>query len=383
MTGRPFSRRKFIKLTAAFAAGSLLKPWLALSSGVSLFESRAIFDEGLAWITKDSAEKLLTRIKKAGFNVFVPCVWHGRGTIWPSDLAPWDTRKVRVPGFDPLENLIKLAEKYEIEIHPWFTISLRQRDFLPQLEFFEQRFKEGTSRQAFNIHSERFREFISSLIVEVATRYPVQGINLDYVRSGGMCKTNSCIEDYKRHTGRNLVKDWSLKNLPGVDLSALAAWQEAAVRDIISRISVGARKTRKNLVMSVDAVPGSSDTKLQGQDSMKWADEGLVDVVYSMDYQASPDFEKIRNLQSKMKRPEALVMLCGNYDRDGSGKKVIPREARRAAEILSEARSISRGNGVGLYLYNMLSEEQIDLFQKTVFKAPAKPRWLRAAPLQS
>ncbi|WDT72139.1 MAG: family 10 glycosylhydrolase [Candidatus Manganitrophus sp.] len=383
MTGRAFSRRKFIKSTAAFAAGSLLKPWLALSSGVSLFESRAIFDEGLAWITKDLAEKLLTRIKKAGFNVFVPCVWHGRGTIWPSDLAPWDTRKVRVPGFDPLENLIKLAEKYEIEIHPWFTVSLRQRDFLPQLEFFEQRFKEGTSRQAFNIHSERFREFISSLIVEVATRYPVQGINLDYVRSGGMCKTNSCIEDYKRHTGRNLVKDWSLKNLPGVDLSALAAWQEGAVRDIISRISVGARKTRKNLVMSVDAVPGSSDTKLQGQDSMKWADEGLVDVVYSMDYQASPDFEKIRNLQSKMKRPEALVMLCGNYDRDDSGKKVIPRDARRAAEILSEARSISRGNGVGLYLYNMLSEEQIDLFQKTVFKAPAKPRWLRADPLQS
>lgn len=383
LTGRIFSRRKFIKLTAAFAAGSLLKPWLALSSGVSLFESRAIFDEGLAWITKDSAEKLLTRIKKAGFNVFVPCVWHGRGTIWPSDLAPWDTRKVRIPGFDPLENLIKLAEKYEIEIHPWFTVSLRQRDFLPQLEFFEQRFKEGTSRQAFNIHSERFREFISSLIVEVATRYPVQGINLDYVRSGGMCKTNSCIEDYKRHSGRNLVKDWSLKNLPGVDLNALAAWQEAAVRDIISRISIGARKTRKNLVMSVDAVPGSSDTKLQGQDSMKWADEGLVDVVYSMDYQASPDFEKIRNLQSKMKRPEALVMLCGNYDRDGSGKKVIPRDALRAAEILLEARSISRGNGVGLYLYNMLSEEQIDLFQKTVFKAPAKPRWLRAAPLQS
>ncbi|WDT80450.1 MAG: family 10 glycosylhydrolase [Candidatus Manganitrophus sp.] len=142
MTGRAFSRRKFIKSTAAFAAGSLLKPWLALSSGVSLFESRAIFDEGLAWITKDLAEKLLTRIKKAGFNVFVPCVWHGRGTIWPSDLAPWDTRKVRVPGFDPLENLIKLAEKYEIEIHPWFTVSLRQRDFLPQLEFFEQRFKE-------------------------------------------------------------------------------------------------------------------------------------------------------------------------------------------------------------------------------------------------
>lgn len=383
LTGRIFSRRKFIKLTAAFAAGSLLKPWLALSSGVSLFESRAIFDEGLAWITKDSAEKLLTRIKKAGFNVFVPCVWHGRGTIWPSDLAPWDTRKVRIPGFDPLENLIKLAEKYEIEIHPWFTVSLRQRDFLPQLEFFEQRFKEGTSRQAFNIHSERFREFISSLIVEVATRYPVQGINLDYVRSGGMCKTNSCIEDYKRHSGRNLVKDWSLKNLPGVDLNALAAWQEAAVRDIISRISIGARKTRKNLVMSVDAVPGSSDTKLQGQDSMKWADEGLVDVVYSMDYQASPDFEKIRNFQSKMKRPEALVMLCGNYDRDGSGKKVIPRDALRAAEILLEARSISRGNGVGLYLYNMLSEEQIDLFQKTVFKAPAKPRWLRAAPLQS
>ncbi len=135
--------------------------------------------------------------------------------------------------------------------------------------------------------------------------------------------------------------------------------------------------------MSVDAVPGNMDTLLQGQDSMKWADEGLIDVIYSMDYQARPDFSKIRNLQSKMKRPEALVMLCGNYDRAGSGKKIIPREARRVAEILGEALSISRGNGVGLYIYSMLSDEQVDMLQKTAFKSPAKTRWFRGTPLQS
>lgn len=380
MAGLTFSRRQFIKLIAVITAGSVFKTSLGLSRDEPFLENRAIMDEGLNWITKDSADKLLSRVKRAGFNIFIPCVWHGRGTIWPSDLAPWDDRKARIPGFDPLENLVKLAEKYEIEIHPWFTVSLRQREFLQQYEFFEQQYKNGKSRQAFNVHNENFRDFISSLIIEVASRYPVHGINLDYVRSAGICKSVSCVDDYKRKTGRNLLLDWSRKGFPGFDSSKLAEWQERAVHDIISRISAGVRKIKRNLVISVDAVPGNLDTKLQGQDSLKWADEGLIDVIYSMDYQANPDFEKIRNLQMKLKRPEALVMLCGNYDRIGSEKKVVPRDARKVSETLRKAQTISQGNGVGLYIYSMLSDEQVDMLQKTVFKVPATPRWFRANP---
>src|SRR3569832_133275 len=110
------SRRNFIKLATAVSAGSLCQPLLAYSLVLPQLESRAIFDEGLNWVTKESANRLLGRIKKAGYNVFMPCIWHGMGTTWPSNLAPWTSQTPHISGFDPLDNLIKLADSYDIEI---------------------------------------------------------------------------------------------------------------------------------------------------------------------------------------------------------------------------------------------------------------------------
>lgn len=77
-----------------------------------------------------------------------------------------------------------------------------------------------------------------------------------------------------------------------------------------------------------------------------------------------------------MRRPEAIVMLAGNYDRTPEGT-VVPRAAAKVAEILSQTRSIGYENGVGLYLYSMLSDEQINVLRDTVFQSAAKPHWAR------
>jgi uncharacterized lipoprotein YddW (UPF0748 family) len=372
------SRRQFIKLGSAVVLGSFYRPILSSAAGEPpMFESRAIMDEGLNWVTKKSAETVCERIKRAGFNVFIPCVWHGRGTIWPSKLAPWDNANQRIPGFDPLENLIKTASRFELEVHPWFTVALRQREFL------EQFYDSGTPHNSFDVHRETFREFISSLILEVVSGYPIQGINLDFVRAVGICTSSQCIEDYKAKTQRDLLTDVKARGRPGADLKELIAWQEAAMGGIIRQISRQARVANKKAVISVDAGPGNPIVEIEGQNSMKWADEGLIDVIYAMNYSPNPDFTRIKSLQSQMKRPEAMVVLCGNYDQEGSKKKVVPRNSQKVVELLTQSRLISQGNGVCLYLYSMLNDEQIDLLSRTVFKAPAKPRWRRAVEVSS
>ncbi|MHB8482653.1 MAG: family 10 glycosylhydrolase [Nitrospiria bacterium] len=365
-----YSRRQFLKAVAGFTLALYSKP---LFGALGIFlESRAIFDEGLNWVTVRSAETLCERIKRAGFNVFVPCIWHGRGTVWPSRFAPWDNHNQRVRGFDPLENLIKVAGKYEIEIHPWFTVALRQRDFLPQY------YDRGTPYESFDVHREEFREFIESLIFEVVSNYPVQGINLDFMRAGGICSSPQCVEDYRRKTGRNLLLDSEIRRLPGTEMKDLINWQENAVTDIIRRVSQKAREINQQIIISVDAAPGNRLVQIEGQNSLKWADEGWVDVVYCMDYGYPPDFAKIKKLQLEMKRPEALVMLCGNYDEIGALRVVVPRNAGRVVEILKESRSIGTGNGLGLYLYSMLSDDQIQALEKELFHFSAKPFWSRA-----
>lgn len=368
---KTFSRRNFIKLATAVTASSLCRPLFAYSQSLPQFESRAIMDEGLNWVTNESANKLLSRIKKAGFNVFIPCVWHGRGTIWPSSLAPWDSRSARVAGFDPLDNLIKLAADYEIEVHPWFTVVLRQREFLSQY------YDSGTPEKAFDVHDLNFQEFISSLVAEVVLRYPVQGVNLDYLRTMGCCRSLSCIDEYKQVTGRRLLSDWNIRKIPGVDSSALISWQESTIRKILTLVFKKVRAIRRDVLISIDAVPYYGGIKYEGQQSLKWADAGLADVVYSMDYRLNPDYATLRNLQSSMKRPEAIVPIIGNYDVNSDGN-VIPRSGATVTELFTKARSISRQNGVSVYLYSMLSDEQINVLSSTVFKIPATPYWVRA-----
>lgn len=366
------SRRTLLKMASAAAVSNLLNPSLVFPQKTPLQESRAIFDEGLNWTSKSAAELLCDRIRRAGFNVFIPCVWHGRGTAWPSSLAPRDHKLAYIPRFDPLETLIQTAQRYEIEVHPWFTVARRDREFLPQY------YDAGTPRESFDVHRESFREFISSLVLEVVQRYPVAGVNLDYIRTGGLCSGSSCADDYRRHTGRDLPLDTARQSVPGGHVVELLAWQEQTVTDIVHRISTGARKINQDIVISVDAVPGHKLDDSQGRNSVMWADTGLIDVIYMMHYESSPDWRSLKTLQAKMKRPEAMVVLCGNYEQVGSLNPVtVPRESSLVSTLIEQGRAFQQGNGIGLYLYSMLSDEQIAHLRKTVFAVNAKPRWRR------
>ncbi len=367
------TRRQFVT-AISFAAAAPLLARVTQAAGVEpIRESRAIFDEGLNWASKDSADIVCERIARAGFNVFMPCVWHGRGTIWPSQLAPWDSAAANIPGFDPLAHLCKVASRYGIEIHPWFTVMRRDREFLPQ--FYDA----GTPGECFDVHREEFRNFIVSLILEVVKNYPIHGVNLDYIRAGGVCISSRCAGNYQSLTGRSLLLDRAKLLIPGGSAPQLIAWQERAVGDIVRRVSEGSRPLNSRIVISVDAVPGHPIDITQGRNSTQWVKEGLVDVIYMMHYEPDPDWASFRNLQASMTRPEALVVLCGNYEEAVSpGRDIPPRDARKVSALLSEARKFQQGNGVGLYLYSRLSDEQIRELGSQIFSGKARPSWKRA-----
>ena len=337
MSNHHISRRQLLKVASALSLFALSNPGRVYPQQTPGSESRAILDEGLNWVTAASAENLCQRIKRAGFNVFIPCIWHGRGTTWPSVLAPWDSNNKRVLQFDPLENLLQTARRYEIEVHPWFTVGLRQRDFFPE-------FASEQSRESFDFHRPAFRDFIVTLILEVVEKYPINGVNLDFVRFGFARQGHE-------------------------------AEQEAVVADVVRRVSLQSKRIKPGIVVSVCAAPWSPTIKQYGQDAPKWADEGIVDVIYSMQYQYDPDFEITKQIQGRMTRPQAMVVMVGNFDRAVLGNTVKPRDAKRVCDLIEQARKLSMKNGVAVYLYSMLSDEQIDLLQKTVFSIPAKPRW--------
>ncbi len=308
-------------------------------------ESRALFDEGLHWTTPDGAERVCRRMVASGFNVLVACVWHGQGTTWPSSLAPWDRRVQahvkRDARYDPFLVLLREARRHAIEVHAWFTIGRRSDAILPQ-------FAEPLPARAFDFHKESFRIFMADLIEDFVERYPVDGVNLDYARFGGP--------------------------RPGYERE-----REQLVSDVIERIAGRVRSRRPGALLSVDAAPWEPTMKQFGQDAVRWADEGLVDVAYSMQYQSEPDFGVIERLRQSMRRPEALTMILGNFDRSGPGGTVVtPRPAAHLGRLVSRARTSAPGNGVGVYYFGMLSDEQLAGLRASVFADTVAPCWKRA-----
>lgn len=312
---------------------------------------RAIFDEGVGWMSERGARETIRRIKAAGFNVFIPCVWHGGGTRYPSDSAPPEHKKM-VAGTDPLKRLIDIAHANAIEVHPWFTVTLRENAAFP--EYFDT----NTPAKAYDIHRHEFQRFMVELIADVARRYQIDGVNLDYIRTMGICTCSFCTREYHHQTGRDLVVD-VLAVTPGVPLEpALQAWQDDAVESLVRQISQRVKSLRPTAIISVDGHPQPFDDR-EGRQEARWTNAELVDLVFNMDYGNPPDAERHHGVKTSFQEPWRLIPLISNYDWDG--QKVKPKSAgtlRRNVDYLLRRWP----GGIGIYLYSMLNDEQAGMF---------------------
>lgn len=333
------------------------------------FERRVIFDESATWaLSKENTDKILTRIKKAGFNTYIPCVWHGKGTYYPSALAQPESRLERqiARGYDPLAYLIEKAHSMGIEVHPWFTVVRREDSTYPD-------YQEGAPTDAFDVHNEHFRKFIVDLMLDVVKRYRVDGINLDYIRSMGFCSSDRCSLAYLKKYNRSLLMDTYLRKIPGNKIASLETWNLDAVTDIVRDFSTQAKMRRPNLVISVDAHPLNPDLLLQGQDSVMWANNGWIDVIFNMDYGKRIDVGAAELVRKALKEPSKMTMLLATFDQvDG---KVMYREPDVISYYINTVRQLLPDSGIAFYQYPQLSNDQIQELHSNTFKMSAEPIW--------
>lgn len=312
---------------------------------------RAIFDEGRGWMTPEGATETISRIHRAGFNTYIPCVWHGMGSRYPTTLTPAEIGSTHSTS-DSLEQLIKVAHSAGIKVHPWFTVMLRQRKF--HKVFFDV----STPDQAFDVHSPIFRRFITDLILDVCLRYDIDGINLDFIRSMGFCSCPRCRDQYHSIYQRDLMTDITEANR---DTSSppptLIQWNENAVEDIVATVSLKARQIRPDIIISVDGSPASpfSPKNPQGRNELMWSDKGYIDIIFNMDYKSNPDLERLKFINQANTGTALVLPLLGNYEK---GTQIFPRDSGRVSDLI-ELSLMHFPEGVGLYIYSQLSDAQI------------------------
>jgi len=146
--------------------------------------------------------------------------------------------------------------------------------------------------------------------------------------------------------------------------------------DRVKTISEKARKIKPNIIISVDGHPAPKgyQPNIQGRDEITWANKGWIDIVFAMDYGRHIKYERWDKVRKELKKPSALIVLCGNYERT-KDKKVVSREADLVATHIAYCQRKWPGNGVALYLQSMLSDEQIKALKLGPFKESALPFW--------
>jgi len=332
---------------------------------------RAMLDGDIpGWTQKDYIDRALSRARQAGFNVYVPTVWQGRGTAWPSRHAPWDVELAdrSKASFDPLQYLITKAHSMDMEVHVWFTLTLRQANIFPAFAL------PGAREPAFNVHDPGFRALIADLVEEVVTVYPVDGVNLDYVRAVDLCLTTFCQEEYRKKFGRNLTVDAALFKVTPSLVPSLADYQRSAVTELVADISGRIRRARPGTVISVDGLIGHPPLD-QGQDVVGWANNGLIDVVLRMDYSRQLNVPSLDATRKELSDPTVQAVLLSNMTMDdelGRGVKHSAREGKWLAERITEVESRWPGSGVAVYFYKYLTDEQIDAVRRGPFSKPLR-----------
>jgi uncharacterized lipoprotein YddW (UPF0748 family) len=341
-----------------------------LAAGKTFAGKKIIFEEDVsAWTTKQGTDELLMRIKTAGFNAFSPVVWHGRGTTWPSKYAEWDYWLKAQPkqDFDPLKYLMVRAHEMGIEVHPWFTLTLREGSFLPQFAPF------GTPEGAFDVHMPEFRHLMANLIAEVVSQYDVDGINLDYVRAVGLCTSDFCKADYAARYDRNLLMDTAQFKLTFGRVPTLVEYQESDVNALVEEIAQQIRTIKPNIVLSADVIPLIAG-KDQGQNSIDWENKGLVDVLCRMAYYRDIDVKLTDKIRGLLMNPDALTVVISNvsiWDEMKNRQDFFSRDGKWFSDTITTIIRRWPQTGVGVYMYRWLSDEQIAAIKAGPFKVAA------------
>ena len=357
-----------------FLACVLLTGLFGGSAQAEMRESRVLFNEDFVWITRAGTDRLLDRMKQAGFNVLIPCIWHGSGVSWPSSLAQKDPRWVRnrdLRNPDPLNYLITKAHQQGIEVHPWFTVSLRGSEFTPEYA------DPGTPERTFDLHKPEIRDLIVRLVLEVVENYPVDGINLDYIRTRGICESESCVARYRQETGRMLRVDIVASRFEKAAAESIAAWNRKVTSDIVQRVHEGVRRVKPNVLLSVDSIAGV--WLEQGAASTFWADQGWIDLIFHMDYKPPEAVNRtlLAQARQKISDPKKLTLLPGNFENPKvKGLSSTPRDARKVVALIDLARQLTpESRTAALYTYELLTDEQIRLIRTGPFAEPAQPIW--------
>ncbi len=229
-------------------------------------------------------------LQRAGINTILFQARLRGTTAYPSRIEPFDAAFTgtpgRSPGYDPLSFALREAHRRGMKLQAWVvafpvnnTASVRAlgRRALPRAH--PELCRRAGDQYIMDPGEPATATYLATLCAEIARRYPVDGIHLDYIRYPEAALGFNDASTYRRY-GRGRNK---------------AEWRRDNVTRVVRAIRAALDGVRPGLTLSCSPVGKYADLPRQSsrgwnardavsQDAVLWLNSGLMDELYPMMY---------------------------------------------------------------------------------------------------
>ena len=354
------------------------------------------------WVTRgdyrapEDVTRIMDNCAQLGFNTVLFQV-RGNGTaFYKSSFEPWaDELGGQDPGWDPLALAIAEAHARQLDLHAWVNVMPAWRGTKPPTnpeQLYNKRpqwfwYDQNGQRQALsdfyvslNPCREDVRLYLVGVFEEIARNYDIDGLHLDYIRfpneppatprGSGLDYPydDETLKAYRLATGK----------APQDDKEAWNQWRTQQITRLVAEIHAMLRRTRPQAPLSAAAGSVRERARAHFQDARAWVDQGVIDVLFLMNYTDDPE-EFSRRIDPWLEGESKAVVVPGAWFGRHPGKS--PEDAAAAVRTQLETAVEKTGN-LCLFSYGALFArgETIDTIGET---DAAKTRAARRAAIRA
>jgi uncharacterized lipoprotein YddW (UPF0748 family) len=242
----------------------------------------------------EQTSAMVAKAKECGFNALFVQVRKRADAYYKSSIEPMADDVA--PGYDPLADICKKAHDAGLEVHAWVSVFEVYHD---------NKWSQVTADHVYNRHADwlmkderdrtkfpgdkvyldpgipEVREYLASVVEEIAGSYQVDGIHLDVVKypspSGGYNEASVArFNQEQRKTGK-----------PSPEDKAWGAWRRAQMTAFIALAKAKVKQARKDAKLSASVSANTTDSLHNlFQDWPGWLKASLLDFAVPMVFQS-------------------------------------------------------------------------------------------------
>jgi len=252
-------------------------------------EGRAVWNHSGTGAYPGDWERSAKNLADAGFNMVLPNMLWGGVAHYASDVLP-RSETFNQYG-DQIAQCVAAAKRNHLEVHVWkvnWNLSRAPREFVQRMR------RQGRTQMTVRgepvdwlcpSHPENQELELNSLL-EVARKYPVDGLHFDYIRypNRDSCYCDGCRQRFEKQTNRK-VADWPRDVYSGKRRQEYNNWRCAQITKLVAAVHREAKKLRPELKISAavfSSYPACRESV--AQDWVAWVKAGYLDFVCPMDY---------------------------------------------------------------------------------------------------